>query len=64
MIGSSKGMDYWLVGKDGGAFSFADATFYGSEGNKVLNAPIVGIEIGTGGSTYAVPDSTGTITNF
>jgi hypothetical protein len=32
---------YWLVGADGGIFSFGDAQFYGSMGAKPLVAPIV-----------------------
>lgn len=34
---------YWLVGSDGGVFSFGDDHFYGSEGGKPLQAGIVGI---------------------
>jgi hypothetical protein len=33
---------YWLVGKDGGVFSF-DAPFYGSTGSLNLNKPVVGM---------------------
>src|SRR5581483_11497070 len=34
---------YWLVGSDGGIFSFGNAAFYGSTGNIHLNRPIVGM---------------------
>ena len=34
---------YWLVGGDGGIFSFGSAQFYGSTGNLVLQRPVVGI---------------------
>jgi hypothetical protein len=34
---------YWLVGSDGGIFSFGDATFDGSMGGTHLNQPIVGM---------------------
>ena len=34
---------YWLVGGDGGIFSFGSAHFYGSTGNMVLQRPVVGI---------------------
>jgi hypothetical protein len=38
---SSKG--YWEVASDGGVFSFGSTTYYGSMGNKTLNAPVVGM---------------------
>ena len=38
--GTGKG--YWLVGSDGGVFSFGDAAFYGSTDRTTLNKPIVG----------------------
>ena len=34
---------YWLVGSDGGIFSFGAAQFYGSTGSLVLQRPVVGI---------------------
>jgi hypothetical protein len=34
---------YWLVGSDGGIFSFGNAAFYGSTGNIRLNQPTVGM---------------------
>jgi hypothetical protein len=34
---------YWLVGSDGGIFTFGDAQFYGSTGSLVLQRPVVGI---------------------
>ncbi len=34
---------YWLVGSDGGIFSFGDATFHGSMGGIPLQRPVVGI---------------------
>ena len=34
---------YWLVGRDGGIFSFGSAPFYGSTGNLQLQRPVVGI---------------------
>ena len=34
---------YWLVGSDGGIFTFGSATFHGSTGNLVLQRPVVGI---------------------
>ena len=34
---------YWLVGSDGGIFSFGSAGFHGSTGNLALQRPVVGI---------------------
>ncbi len=34
---------YWLVGSDGGIFTFGSAQFYGSTGNLRLQRPVVGI---------------------
>ena len=39
----SGGHGYWLVGADGGIFSFGGAGFYGSTGSLVLQRPVVGI---------------------
>jgi hypothetical protein len=36
---------YWLVGSDGGIFTFGGAQFYGSTGNLKLNRPVVGITV-------------------
>src|ERR1700677_1339300 len=37
------GRGYWLVGSDGGIFSFGQAQFYGSTGSLHLQRPVVGI---------------------
>ncbi len=34
---------YWLLGSDGGVFSFGNAQFHGSTGGMALNAPVVGM---------------------
>jgi hypothetical protein len=49
---------YWLVGSDGGVFSFGGAPFYGSEGGKSLTKPIVGmsVDLATGGYWLAASD--------
>jgi len=41
--GQGAGHGYWLVGADGGIFSFGSAGFYGSTGSFVLQRPVVGI---------------------
>ncbi|HEY5109838.1 MAG TPA: G1 family glutamic endopeptidase [Acidimicrobiales bacterium] len=35
---------YWLVGADGGIFTFGSAQFYGSAGNLSLQRPVTGID--------------------
>ena len=40
---TSSGNGYWLLGRDGGVFSFGDARFFGSTGGRRLNAPIISI---------------------
>jgi hypothetical protein len=34
---------YWMVGSDGGIFTFGSANFWGSTGNLVLQRPVVGM---------------------
>ena len=40
---SSTAHGYWLVGSDGGIFTFGSASFYGSTGSLKLQRPVVGI---------------------
>ena len=41
MSATPSGKGYWLLGRDGGVFSFGDARFYGSTGGMHLNKPII-----------------------
>ena len=41
MAATPDGGGYWLVASDGGLFSYGDARFYGSTGNRTLNEPVV-----------------------
>ena len=43
---------YWLLGKDGGVFSFGTAEFYGSTGSLRPNKPVVGMASAADGSGY------------
>jgi hypothetical protein len=43
MAADQTGLGYWLVARDGGIFSFGDASFHGSTGGQHLNQPIVGM---------------------
>ena len=46
MAATPDGKDYRLIASDGGIFTFGDAGYYGSQGGKPLNQPIVGMAVG------------------
>ncbi len=50
---------YWLVGSDGGIFTFGSAVFHGSTGNLQLSRPIVGITPTAGDGGYWLVGSDG-----
>ena len=52
------------MASDGGIFAFGDATFYGSEGGKPLNKPIVGMAATPDGNGYWEVASDGGIFAF
>ena len=55
---------YWLVGSDGGIFTFGSAQFYGSTGNLHLQRPVVGITPTAGDLGYWLVASDGGIFSF
>jgi hypothetical protein len=55
---------YWLVGTDGGIFSFGNAGFFGSTGALTLNQPIVGMAATPDGRGYWMVASDGGIFAF
>jgi len=57
-------LGYWLVGRDGGIFSFGDAPFLGSTGNIHLNQPIVGMAANPAGTGYWFVASDGGVFAF
>ena len=50
---------YWLVGADGGVFSFGDARFAGSLAGMAMNAPVVAAAATPDGHGYWLVDSRG-----
>jgi hypothetical protein len=64
MTSSADGGGYWLVGADGGIFSFGDAAFYGGLGGQTLNSPIVGITSSASGKGYWLVGADGGIFAF
>ncbi len=55
---------YWLVGGDGGVFSFGTAQFYGSTGGRSLTKPVVGIASAASGAGYWFVASDGGVFSF
>lgn len=55
---------YWLVGSDGGIFSFGSAQFYGSTGSLVLQRPVVGIVPTSDDGGYWLDASDGGVFSF
>jgi hypothetical protein len=55
---------YWLVGSDGGIFSFGSAQFYGSTGSLVLQRPVVGIVPTSDNGGYWLDASDGGVFSF
>jgi hypothetical protein len=58
------GEGYWMVGADGGVFSFGDASFYGSTGGIRLNRPVVDMATSPTGEGYWLVASDGGIFAF
>jgi hypothetical protein len=55
---------YWLVGSDGGIFSFGAASFFGSMGSIPLQRPVVGITPSASRTGYWLVASDGGIFSF
>ncbi|HEV3362797.1 MAG TPA: SpoIID/LytB domain-containing protein, partial [Acidimicrobiia bacterium] len=55
---------YWVVGADGGIFSFGEARFYGSTGGLRLNSPILGLAATPAGAGYWLVAADGGIFSF
>jgi len=64
MAATPDGQGYWLVGSDGGIFSYGDAKFYGSTGALHLNQPIVDMTATRNGGGYWLVASDGGIFTF
>ncbi|HWL36951.1 MAG TPA: CHAP domain-containing protein [Frankiaceae bacterium] len=55
---------YWMYARDGGVFSFGNATFHGSTGGIALNAPIVGMAATPTGAGYFLVAADGGVFAF
>ena len=61
---TTSGNGYWLLGADGGVFSFGDAKFFGSTGSMRLSKPIVGMASPRANNGYWLVASDGGIFSF
>jgi hypothetical protein len=64
LAGTPDGGGYWILGKDGGVFSFGDATFYGSTGNLKLNSPALQMVADPNGGGYWFAAGDGGVFSF
>ena len=64
MAATPAGTGYWLLGQDGGIFSYGTAAFYGSTGAMHLNQPVVGIAPTPTGHGYWLVAADGGIFSF
>jgi hypothetical protein len=64
MTATPSGQGFWLVGSDGGVFTFGDAGFFGSEAGHPLNAPVVGMAATPSGHGYWLVAADGGVFSF
>ena len=64
MAATPSGLGYWLVGSDGGVFTFGDARFFGSMGGTALSQPVVGMAATLDGGGYWLVASDGGVFSF
>ncbi|HZS13166.1 MAG TPA: CHAP domain-containing protein [Candidatus Dormibacteraeota bacterium] len=62
--GTPDGKGYWMVGSDGGIFSYGDAQFYGTTAGTKLNAPVIGMTATHDGKGYWLVAADGGIFSF
>jgi len=55
---------YWILGDDGGVFTYGTAAFHGSTGNRALNRPVLGLAPTPDGDGYWLVASDGGIFTF
>src|SRR3954451_2439967 len=61
---TQSGAGYWVLGSDGGVFSFGAAPFYGSTGGMKLNRPVNGMAATPTGKGYWLTASDGGIFSY
>jgi hypothetical protein len=61
---TADGKGYWLVGTDGGVFTFGDARYLGSSGGSVSTDPVVALAGSAGDEGYWVATAAGKVGAF
>ena len=64
MAATSSGNGYWVLGSDGGVFSFGDARYHGSVPGQCASAQGVGLVATSTGSGYYVLAGDGRVFGF
>ncbi len=64
VAGTPSGGGYWLVASDGGVFSFGDAGFFGSLGDRTLNGRMIGVTATPSGAGYWLLGDDGGVFSF
>jgi phosphatidylserine/phosphatidylglycerophosphate/cardiolipin synthase-like enzyme len=64
IISTPTGSGYWLVGADGGVFTFGDARFFGSTGGSAPAQPVVGMASTPTGAGYWIVAADGSVFPF
>ncbi len=64
VAGTPSGGGYWLVASDGGVFSFGDARFFGSLGDRPLNGRMIAVTATPSGAGYWLLGDDGGVFSF
>jgi ribosomal protein L24E len=64
MAATTTGNGYWLLGSDGGVFTFGDARYKGSTGAMRLGAPIISMAAAPSGAGYWLVARDGGVFSF
>ncbi|HEY5109208.1 MAG TPA: hypothetical protein VII96_06315 [Acidimicrobiales bacterium] len=59
MAATADGGGYWMVGLNGGVFSFGDARYFGSAGGSYIGTGFIGMVPTADGLGYWIPNDAG-----
>jgi hypothetical protein len=64
MVPTADGKGYWLVGRDGGIFTFGDASYVGSLPGEGISDTITGVSPTADGGGYLMVSAGGRVYSF